>query len=297
MSNVLEPQFQDLRVDTSVTEIAVSVAGSGPPLLLLHGFPETRAMWHRIAGALSERYTVIAADLRGYGDSGKPPSEPGHASYSKRAMAADMVEVMAALGHERFLLAAHDRGARVAMRLALDHPAVVRRLCLMDIVPSSTFYEGLNRHTAAAYWHWLFLIQPSPMPETVMRTVPDLFLGDGLRAAWRVGEPGPPEVLAEYARAMRDPETLRGMCEDYRAGATIDCAHEVADRQAGRRIGCPTLLLWSAHGLVGRAFDPLGTWREWCDNLQGEALDCGHFLPEERPDEVLAALISFLEQS
>lgn len=254
-------------------------------------------MWNRIAPALAERFTVICPDLRGYGASGKPPSDDNHVAYSKRAMALDMVEVMRSLGHERFALAGHDRGARVAHRLALDHGDSVERLCLMDIVPGGTFYQTANMLTATAYWHWFFLIQPHPFPESVMARAPKMFIDGMLKRGWFVDEPGPPEVVAEYSRALRDPATIHAMCEDYRAGATIDLSHDATDLAAGKKVACPTLILWSAHGLVGRAFDPILVWSDWCADVRGQALDCGHFLPEERPEKVLASLIDFLQDT
>ncbi|HYC04028.1 MAG TPA: alpha/beta hydrolase [Azospirillaceae bacterium] len=286
--------FAYRRIATSGTEINLAVGGEGPPLLLLHGFPETHLMWHRVAPKLAERFTVVAPDLRGYGDSGKPAGGGDHADYAKRAMALDMVEVMAALGHERFRLVAHDRGARVAHRLAIDHPERVEKLCLMDIIPGSVVYGTVTRQVASAYWHWFFLIQPAPFPEHFIGLDPDYLVRSALRALSPGADPVPPEVLAEYLRVFRDPATIHAVCEDYRAGASIDCRHEEEDRTAGRRIACPTLVLWGSKGLVGRAYDPLKVWGEVCADLRGAALDCGHFLPEEAPDAVLAALDGFL---
>ena len=291
--------FARRRVAASGAEISLVTGGEGPPLLLLHGFPETHLMWHRVAPALAERFTVVAPDLRGYGDSGKPQNTGGqgggdHAAYSKRAMAQDMVEVMEALGHRRFRLAAHDRGARVAHRLALDHPDRVEKLCLMDIVPSSVVYGTVTKQVATAYWHWFFLIQPQPLPEHYIGLDPEFLVRAALRGLSPGAEPVPDAVLADYCRCFRDPATIHAVCEDYRAGATIDLAHEAEDEAAGRRIACPTLFLWGSRGLVGRAYDPLAVWGRICTDLRGEALDCGHFLPEERPAEVLRALEGFL---
>jgi haloacetate dehalogenase len=293
--------FTHHRIATGTVDIHVAQGGEGPPLLLLHGFPETHAMWRTVAPDLAQRYTVVAADLRGYGDSDKPadPGDTEHALYSKRAMAADMVAVMAALGHTRFRLAAHDRGARVAQRLALEHPERVERLCLMDIVPGSVVYGTVDQRVATAYWHWFFLIQPAPFPERLLGLDPDFALTSALRglsphAARGESSPFPPAVVAEYLRCFRDPATLHAMCEDYRAGAGIDLAHEAEDRRLGRRIQCPTLVLWGRQGLVGRAYDPLAVWGEVCRDLKGESLDCGHFLPEERPQDVLRALLDFM---
>lgn len=279
------------------TDIAYAVGGSGPPLVMLHGFPQTHLMWHKVAPHLARRFNVVLPDLRGYGRSGKPataPDLPPHAAYAKRAMAADVVALMEGLGHERFRLVGHDRGARVAHRLAMDHPEGVERLCLMDIVPTRHFYDTVTQATATAYFHWFFLIQPAPFPERYLGHDPEFFLRAFLRGLGPTGDAFPETVIQEYLKPLRDPATIHALCEDYRAGATLDHRHEGEDAAAGRRIACPTLLLWGARGLVGRAYDPMEVWRPLCADLRGQALPCGHFLPEEDPDGTLAALEAFL---
>lgn len=271
-------------------------AGRGPALLLLHGHPQTKAIWHRVLPRLAERFTVVATDLRGYGDAGKPPSVPGHATYSKRAMAADQVAVMRALGHERFALVGHDRGGRVAHRLAVDHPQAVQRLALLDICPTLAMYEQTSMEFATAYWHWFFLIQPAPFPERLIGADPAFYLSKlmGNRSAGL--SPFTAEAWAEYLRCIADPETVRGMCEDYRAAAGIDLEHDRADRDAGRRIECPLLVLWGRDGVVARCFSPLREWQRVATDVRGEALPCGHYIPEEAPDALLAALEPFLDE-
>ncbi|MCX7961944.1 MAG: alpha/beta hydrolase [Burkholderiales bacterium] len=266
--------------------------GDGPPVLMLHGYPQTHAMWHKVAPALARDYTVVCADLRGYGDSSKPRGLPDHSNYSKRAMAADMVDVMQALGFERFHVVGHDRGARVGHRLARDHGARVASLTVMDISPTLTMYERTNKDFATAYWHWFFLIQPAPLPERLLAGhVPDYILarlGRG-RAGLR---PFSPAARREYVRCFRDPRAIHASCEDYRAAATIDLAHDRADLR--RRIRMPLLVLWGKHGVIEKMFDPLADWRAVATDVRGRALDCGHFLPEEKPREVLAELRRFL---
>jgi len=290
----LFPGFIRRRIATSGTEINLVVGGEGPPVLMLHGWPESHRMWHKVAPALAERFTVVCADLRGYGDSGKPPGGPDHAPYAKREMARDMVEVMGALGFDRFRLVSHDRGARVSYRMALDQPERVDRLVLMDIIPTGHYYDTVTAETAKAYFHWFFFLQPSPFPEMMIGPQPDLMIRGFLRAAGPTPGAFDPAIVQSYIDTARHPEAVHAMCEDYRAGYAIDRLHDAADRQAGRRITCPTLLLWGSRGLVGRAYDPLAVWGDWCTDLRGQALECGHFLPEEKPAEVLAALEAFL---
>ena len=285
--------FEGRSIETSGTTIFARIGGSGPPLLLLHGFPQSHVMWHRVAPALAERFTVVCADLRGYGDSAKPPSDPDHATYSKRACAKDMVEVMAALGFERFGLAGHDRGGRVAHRLALDHPERLERLAVLDIVPTRTIFRATNQAIATAYYHWFFLIQPYDLPERLIGHDPAYYLRRTL-GGWGSGGLGAfaPEALAEYERCFRDPAALHAMCEDYRAAATIDLAHDEADLD--RKIRCPLLVLWGERGLMQRHFGIVATWRERAEeDVTGRVLDCGHFLPEERPEEVTRELLAF----
>jgi haloacetate dehalogenase len=261
-------------------------------VLLLHGYPETHAMWHKVAPSLARDYTVVCADLRGYGDSSKPKGLPDHSNYSKRAMAKDMVEVMAALGHRHFHVVGHDRGARVAHRLARDHGRRVRALAVLDISPTLTMYRRTDQDFATAYYHWFFLIQKAPLPETLLaKQVPHYVLG-------RIGRgPGGIRVfdrnaLKEYVRAFRDPRTIHATCEDYRAAATIDLVHDKKDLKT--KIKMPVLVLWGKKGVIEAMFRPLSDWREVARDVRGRSLDCGHFLPEEKPDDVLGELRRFL---
>ena len=274
--------------------IAGSTGGKGPPLLLLHGHPQTHAIWHKVAPALQERFTMVACDLRGYGDSSKPPGAADHANYSKRVMAADMLAVMRALGFDAFRIMAHDRGARVAHRLMLDHPQAVERAVLLDIAPTLAMYEGTSEAFARAYWHWFFLIQPAPLPERLIEADPGAYLRDvmGRRSAGLA--PFDPRALAEYARCLALPGTAHGICEDYRAAAGIDLEHDRADRDAGRQVKTPLLALWGVQGVVQRCFDPLREWRKVAAQVEGEALDCGHYIPEEAPQALLERALPFL---
>ncbi|HEY6966055.1 MAG TPA: alpha/beta hydrolase [Burkholderiales bacterium] len=288
----LFPDFERKRIRTSGARINLVHGGKGPPVLLLHGYPETHAMWHRVAPALARDYSVVCADLRGYGDSSKPAGLPDHANYSKRAMAKDMVEAMAALGHRRFHVVGHDRGARVAHRLARDHGKRVRSLTVLDISPTLTMYESTDQAFATAYYHWFFLIQKAPLPETLLaRQVPHYIIG-------RIGRgPGGIEVfdkraLKEYVRAFRDPKCIHATCEDYRAAAGIDLVHDRKDLR--RKLRMPVLVLWGRRGVIQAMFKPLRDWRAVAADVRGRALDCGHFLPEERPDDVLRELRRFL---
>ena len=283
--------FERRRVQTSGAELAVRLGGSGPPLLLLHGYPQTSAIWHKVAPALAERFTLVMPDMRGYGESSKPPSDADHRNYSKRTMAGDMVELMAALGHSRFDLCGHDRGARVAYRLALDSPGQLGRLALLDIVPTWEQFERAGKDGALGSFHWYFLAQPAPFPERMIGADPDYFLRH-LLASWSGGGYCfAPEAMAEYLRAFRDPETIRATCEDYRAGPTIDHTIDGADRAAGKRITAPLHVLWG--GRRGRHREVLEVWRIWADEVTGRPLDCGHFLPEEAPEETTAELLAF----
>jgi haloacetate dehalogenase len=282
-------RFETREVVTSGARIHLRIGGSGPPVLLLHGYPQTHVMWHKIAPRLAENCTVIATDLRGYGDSDKP--DPG--DYSKRAMARDQVEAMAALGFDRFAVVGHDRGARVAHRMCLDHPGRVSRAAVIDICPTATMYAATDKAFATAYYHWFFLIQPFDFPERLIGAAPDYFLGRTLGAWSRTEDVFTDAALAEYQRCFRKPETIHATCEDYRAAAGIDLEHDAAD--AERRVECPLLVLWGAKGIVGRMFDPLAAWREKAVDVRGRAIDCGHFIPEERPEETLGELSTFLE--
>ena len=291
----LFPGFEHRRFDVGGgVEIAATVGGSGPGLLLLHGHPQTRAIWHRVAPQLAEHFTVVAADLRGYGDSSKPPGDADHGNYSKRTMAADQLAVMRQLGFEQFKVLAHDRGARVAHRLAVDHAERVSRLVLLDIAPTLAMYEQTNEAFARAYWHWFFLIQPAPLPERLIEADPAAYLRDvmGRRSAGLA--PFDPRALAEYARCLALSGTAHGLCEDYRAAAGIDLVHDRADRDAGQKLPMPLLALWGADGVVHRCFKPLAEWERVADDVRGEPLPCGHYIAEEAPDALLARALPFL---
>jgi haloacetate dehalogenase len=265
----------------------------GPALLLLHGHPQTHQIWHKVADTLAQHYTVVAADLRGYGDSSKPLGASDHSNYSKREMARDQVELMQALGHSQFLVLAHDRGARVAHRMAVDFPKAVTKLVMLDIAPTLAMYEQTNQLFATHYWHWFFLIQPKPFPETLVARDPDLYIQKvmGNRSAGL--SPFTPEALAEYQRCLRLPGAAQAMCEDYRAAATIDLEHDRADREVGKKIQCPTLILWGANGVIQMCYDAISEWQRVALNVRGHALPCGHYIPEEAPQELLDAVIPF----
>jgi len=273
-------------VDTGEATIRVRHGGSGPPLLLLHGHPQTHAMWNLVAPGLAEDFTVVAADLRGYGESSKPPTTSDHEPYSKRAMARDQVEVMRQLGFARFAVAGHDRGGRCAYRLALDHPERVERLAVLDIVPTGDMWHRVDMEFGLVDWHWFFLAQPAPFPEEVIGSNPEAYYFHGDRSRFD------PEALEDYLSCVRDPETIHGMCEDYRAGATIDFELDEADR-GKRSIECPVLALWSGREELGRWFDVVDVWRQWADDVRGRPLDCGHFLAEEAPEKTYEELRSF----
>lgn len=262
-----------------------------PPLLLLHGHPQTMVMWHRVAPRLAQQRRVVLMDLRGYGDSGRPPAGDGSAAYAKREMARDAVALMQSLGHDRFAVLAHDRGARVAHRLALDHPQAVTRLMLLDIAPTLAMYENTSEAFARAYWHWFFLIQPAPLPERLIEADPLAYLRDGMGR--RGGSFFAPEAWAEYERCIAKPGTAAAICADYRAGAGIDLAHDRIDRDAGRRVTQPLHVLWGAHGVVGRCFEPLQLWQAAAEDVTGCAVDSGHYIAEEAPDTVLAEAQAF----
>ena len=283
-SAALFPGFERRSIATSGAVINVLRGGSGPPLLLLHGFPETHAMWHKVAARLANRYTVVIPDLRGYGDSSKPPDGENHINYSKRALALDQVETMHALGFDRFAVVGHDRGARVAWRLAVEHPAQVTRAAILDIVPLQ--YADLTQQRATAYFQLFFLVQSAPFPEQLIGGNPEAFLRRFVRVA-------SPDAFAEYLRCLRDPATVHGICEEFRAAASVDLTHFAEDR--GRKIDCPVLLLWGASGPMSRLWDPMKIWPDFASNLRGQSVPGGHFLPEESPEETLAALLPFLE--
>lgn len=269
------------------------IGGRGAPLLLLHGHPQTHAIWHRVAPALAEQFTVVALDLRGYGDSGRPAADADHMAHSKREMALDALAAMQHHGFGRFGVLAHDRGARVAHRLAADHPAAVERMLLLDIAPTLSMYENTSEAFARAYWHWFFLIQPPPLPEALIASDPVRYVRSVMGGRHAGLAPFAPEVLAEYERCAGIPGTAESICEDYRASATIDLLHDRADIAAGRRLAQPLRVLWGAHGAVGKAFDVLALWRERASDVSGRALPCGHYVPEEAPGELLAEALAF----
>jgi haloacetate dehalogenase len=277
--------FEPIEVETSATTIRGRRGGSGPPLLLLHGIPETHLMWHAVAPRLAEEFTVIATDLRGFGDSGKPPSAPDHAPYAMRELARDQVEVMAALGFERFAVAGHDRGARCAYRMALDHPAAITRLAVLDIVPTGDAFRRADAEFSLGFWVWSFLAAPHPVPERLLEQAPDVLVEHMLDAWSQRSQAFPPEVRRVYVERFSDPAAIHAICEEYRAAATLDVAHDEADR-GRRQIACPVLVLWSASGAVAAWYEPLEVWREWASDVRGGPVDCGHFLPEEAPEEV-----------
>ena len=286
--------FSDL--ETPRGTVRARIGGSGPPVLLLHGYPETHLMWHSVAPLLAERFTVVAADLPGYGDSFRPPVSEDHAAHSKRALAGDLVAAMAQLGHETFAIAGHDRGGRVAYRTALDHPAVVTRLVVLDIVPTGEIWSRADAKFALGYWHWAFLAQPAPLPERLILGDPDGFWLTAARLGMKTGDDRyPDEVTAAYRAQLDDPEFVTAMCEDYRAGATIDREHDDADRGT-RTIACPARSLWAGAGALPRFYaDPLEPWRTLAPEITGRAVDrASHFLVEDAPEEVATELVNFL---
>jgi haloacetate dehalogenase len=289
--------FETSKADVGETTIFFRRNGSGRPLLLLHGFPETHLMWHGIAPALAADFTVICADLRGYGASGKPPSTPDHAPYSKSTLARDMVRLMEGLGFGRFFVAGHDRGARVAYRMALDYPDQIERVALLDIIPTSEVFGRADSRLLLSFWPFALLAQPEPLPERLLLAAPESVVDDALdnwgsnRASFTA------DVREAYVAALRDPLTVHAICEEYRAAATIDVAKDMRDRSAGRRISCPVRVLWSQGGGLDtwypEAGGPLGIWREWATNVTGRAISGGHFFPEENPVETLEELRAF----
>jgi haloacetate dehalogenase len=277
--------------DVGEATIAYEAGGDGPPLLLLHGYPQTRRCWHLVAPALADRFTVIAADLRGYGDSSAPQDGENHEGYSKRAMARDMVRLMERLGHERFAVAGHDRGGRVVHRMVRDHPERVSRAAVLDIVPTATLFETVDQAVATSYYHWFFLIQPDGLPETMIGRDPEWYLRETVRRWSGTARPVAEAAIREYARWFRRPGAVHASCEDYRAGASIDLEHDRAD--AERRVACPLLVLWGAEGRMGRIYDVLATWHAVADDVRGRALPGGHFVPEEAPRETVRELLQF----
>jgi haloacetate dehalogenase len=288
----LFPGFVSRKVRASGAIINLKVAGEGPPVLMLHGYPQTHAIWHKVAPALAREYTVVCADLRGYGDSSKPRGVPGHANYSKRVMALDMVEAMERLGFLKFHVVGHDRGGRVAHRMARDHGRRVQTLTVLDISPTLKMYQSTTMQFAKAYYHWFFLIQEAPLPERLLAAHPAWYvlrrLGRGPSKLKRFDK----RAVTDYVRAFRDPRTIHSTCEDYRAAATIDLVHDKKDR--GKKITMPVLALWGRQGVIAALFNCLADWREVATDVRGRALPCGHFIPEECPKELLAELRRFL---
>jgi haloacetate dehalogenase len=292
-AEALFPGFAVRRVETDGADIHCVIGGAGPPLLMLHGYPQTHAMWHRVAVALARHFTVVCPDLRGYGDSSKPPALTDHAQQSKRAMALDMFELMQALGHSRFRVAGHDRGGRVAHRLAVDHPRTVERLAVLDISPTRKMYAATGKEFATRYYHWFFLIQPYDLPERLIGADPVYYLRKKI-GSWGGGlSYFDPRALAEYERCFSNPAMIHASCEDYRAAASIDLVHDDEDIEEGRRIECPVLALWGERGVVHRLFRPLDDWREVAADVRGRAVAASHFLAEEAPEATLAELFAF----
>jgi len=286
--------FASRRIATRDAEIFVRSKGDGPPLLLLHGYPQTHAMWQAVAPKLADRFTVICADLRGYGDSSKPEGGGDHAVMSKRAMASDMVQIMDQLGHSSFMVAGHDRGGRVTHRMCLDHPHVVTCAAVLDIVPTRTLFESVNKELAEGYYHWFFLSRPFDFPERLIGADPLYYLHAKLRG-WSAGKSSRfvhPDAMAEYERCFAEAATIHSSCEDYRAAATIDLDDDKSDEE--QRISCPLLVLWGQHGLMEKHFDVLATWRAKASGaVSGRALDCGHYLPEEAAEATTQELLTF----
>jgi haloacetate dehalogenase len=291
------PGFQNkvitVQSDDGPVDIACQIGGSGPPLLLLHGFPQTKAIWHRVAPELAKYYSVVAADLRGYGASSKPHGKFDHSTYSKRSMAADQHAVMQSLGHEQFFLLGHDRGGRVSHRLAVDFPKSIRKLMILDISPTLTMYENTTMEFARGYWHWFFLIQPEPVPETLIGADPEYWLKNhmGRHAGTSIFDP---KCWADYLAGASNPESMHAMCEDYRAAATIDLVHDRADRTEGKKLLMPVRVLWGEHGLVNKCFAPIEDWkRVTAHEVTGLQVPCGHYIPEEYPEELIAEAKTF----
>jgi haloacetate dehalogenase len=277
--------FRLEHIDTGEATLRVRHGGSGPPLLLLHGHPQTHVMWHKVAPLLARDFTVVAPDLRGYGESSKPPTTPDHEPYSKRAMARDQVALMAHLGFEEFFVAGHDRGGRCAYRLALDHPQRVRKLAVLDIIPTGEAFRRANREFGLGYWHWFFLAQPFDLPERLIGASPEFYYSQNKDLF-------DPEAFADYLRCATNPATIHAMCEDYRAGATYDYFLDEWDRGT-QRIACPVQALWSARGALAKWYDVLSIWRDWADDVSGRAIESGHYLAEEAPEETYAELNAF----
>ena len=292
MSDRLLPGFSRRTVDADGVRINVRVAGAGPPVLLLHGYPQTHLIWHRVAPVLAERFTVVLTDLRGYGDSGKPASDASHLPYSKRSMARDQLLVMRELGYDRFAVVGHDRGARAGHRLALDHPEAVTAFAALDIVPTRYSFENADADFAAGYYHWFFLTAGNGIPEHLIGQDPGFWVRTRMNARHHGGAAFDPAAVEEYVRCFSDPAAIHASCEDYRAAATVDLEHDRED--AGRRIDCPVLLLWGEQSFVGRSYDVLQAWAEYASDVRGRALACDHYVPEEAPEATATELADFL---
>lgn len=288
--------FQSFDIEREGVRIHGRIGGQGAPLLLLHGHPQTHLMWHRVAPQLAQKFTLVMLDLRGYGGSGRPLADAEHLSYSKREMARDALAAMRHHGFPRFGVLAHDRGARVAHRLAMDHPDAVSQMLLLDIAPTLAMYEQTSEAFARAYWHWFFLIQPPPLPEALIESDPGRYLRSVMGARHAGLAPFAPQALAAYEAGLAQPGSASAICEDYRASATIDLVHDRDDIAAGRRLGQPLRVLWGEHGAVGRCFDVLALWRERAEQLSGQSLPCGHYLAEEAPDALIAQALSYFSQ-
>jgi len=297
MSPTTFEDFQATEVQAEETSIFLRRSGSGPAILLLHGFPQTHLMWRSVAPLLARRFTVLCADLRGYGRSGCPASRPDHAPHAKRAMAKDMVSVMEKLGFSAFSIAGHDRGGRVAYRLALDHPQRVKRLAVLDVVPIADAWERADQKLVLGYWPWSLLAQPEPLPERLVSAAPDAVVDNALHDWGSAANAFSPEVREAYIQVLSDPTRVHAICEEYRAAATLDQEHDLEDRQNGRRIACPVLVLWSGRGPLNTWYaeigGPLSLWRAWASDVHGGPLDGGHFFPEELPEQTAEELIGF----
>jgi haloacetate dehalogenase len=287
--------FSYRRTDVEGVTVNHAIAGSGPPLLLLHGYPQNHLMWRHVAPVLAQDHTVVVADLRGYGDSGKPAPDAAGQVYAKRAMARDQVGLMRQLGFGQFGLVGHDRGARVAHRLALDHPAAVTSLAVLDIVPTRHVLGHVTRAMATAYYHWFFLIQPNGIPERLIASDPGFWMRSLIGPLLGPGASIEPAVMDDYVRCFSDPATIAGSCADYRAAASTDLDHDEETFATGQRLECPVLVLWGTQAFVGRGYEPLSVWRQYATDVRGAALPAGHFLPEEAPELVIAALRDFLD--
>ena len=297
VARALFPGFTSRMIPTRGASIHAMIGGQGPPLLLLHGHPETHVAWHKVAGALARHFTVVLTDLRGYGDSSKPDGGERHVEYSARAMAQDQVEVMRSLGFDRFGLAGHDRGGRVAHRLALDHPECVSRVAVLDIAPTLTMYERTDKEFATRYVWWFFQIQPYPVPEHMIGLDPEFYLKAHLEVQNKTPGAITPAALAEYLRCYCASRTIHAACEDYRASAGINLEHDADDDKAGKKVSAPLLALWGSRGTVGQLYDVLETWRAKANTVSGRPLDCGHFLPEEQPERTSEELLAFFRPS